>query len=322
MTRLPIWTTTLESYRLVLGQPLTFLRLAFPALVILVVFQALAMWLLAGVWDTLLVEMERMATGDMLSEAEVEALALRMQGPGALMVLIQILGQIVFLLLTVLVLTAWLRLAVLGDRGNGRWLVPRFGATEIEMIAAMIIFGIGASIAGVVAFALSLGAVVAIGNGGQAVMVVLFTALFLAVCRFALYLPQVASGGGLDSLAAWRLGRGNTLRIFSIYGLIGLPWLVVTMVLQAVTLAAILAYTGFFAAPDRMHEQMMALMREMVAPWEAGAGFFVCWLLVVVLWAGVMGLGMALQCAALGLCYAGLRRDSPGTGATATGGAA
>ncbi|MDA1071088.1 MAG: hypothetical protein O2825_06745, partial [Proteobacteria bacterium] len=194
--------------------------------------------------------------------------------------------------------------------------------TEIEMIAAMIIFGIGASIAGVVAFALSLAAVVAIGNGGQAVMVVLFTALFLAVCRFALYLPQVASGGGLDPLAAWRLGRGNTLRIFSIYGLIGLPWLFVTMVLQAVTLAAILAYTGFFAAPDRMHEQMMALMREMVAPWEAGAGFFLCSLLVVVLWAGVMGLGMALQCAALGLCYAGLRRDSPGTGATATGGAA
>ena len=34
--------------------------------------------------------------------------------------------------------------------------------------------------------------------------------------------------------------------------------LVVTMVLQAVTLAAILAYTGFFAAPDRMHEQLMA----------------------------------------------------------------
>ena len=315
MNRLPVWKTTMDSCRLVLGQPLTFLRLAFPTLVILFVFQALGMWLLADVWDALLVEMERAVATGMLSPSQAEALAMGIQGPGALMVLVQFLGQIVFLLLTVLVVTAWLRFVVLGDRGNGRWLVPRVGAPEIEMIAGVIIFGLGLSVAGFMALALSLAAVAAVGMGGQLVMAVLFTALFLAVCRFTLYLPQVASGGGLDPLAAWRLGRGNTLRLFTIYGLIGLPWLLVAMVLQAVTLVVILAYIGFFSAPGQATDQMMALMRDIVQPWRAGPAFFFCWLLMMALWAGVMGLGMALQCAALGLCYAGLRPGTPGNGA-------
>lgn len=306
MNRLPIWATAWGSYRLVFGLPLTFLRLAFPALAIVVVLQALAMWLLADDWNAMVAEMEQfMAGGDVPSEAEAQAMALRLEGPGRAMLQVQVVGQLVFLLLTALVATAWLRLAARGDRGNGRWLVPHVGGREIEMIAALFIFMLATGIAFFVAFGLSLAAVSAIGDGGQGVMIVLFCALFLAASRFSLYLAQVACGDGLDPLAAWRLGRGNTLRIFAIYGLVGLPWLAVTMVVQAATAIALLAHIG--RTPDA--QRAMALMQDIVAPWQAEPEFLAGWLLLAGTWLVLAGGGMALHCAALGLCYAGLRPD-------------
>lgn len=301
MTRLPVWRTAVDVWRLLLGRPGTLFRLGFPALMVLVAGQALATALSAGPMIQVVETLERaMATlpgGAPSDEVEARALALAVHQPMLAALAGQLLGLLVLAAALVMALVAWCRFVVLGELREGRWLVFRFGEHEIETVAAIVILGIGAFAITVAALVASILAVAAFDLAGQAVMAVLFTGLILALCRFAMVLPQAAVGGGLDPRAAWRRTRGQTWRLFAIHGLAGLPVFLLGIVVQLLLLLALVFGAGI---------EDVALWPERALVWLGSP-----WGLALAAVGGVAVLGLhallaALVAVTLGVCHARL----------------
>lgn len=306
MTRLPVWGLTVDTYGLVVRNLLTVVRLGLPALVVLIVSQALVMALaMVPMFDAMeafnrVIEEAHNANGR-LSEEEMLALSASMTGPMLAVMAGQGVAMLALLAVVAMAAVAWCRYAVLGDDRDGRWFAFRFGALEIEMSGALLVLGIGGFGAMIVIFAASVALVAWMGSAGQIVMAVLVTALFLALCRFFMLLPQVAVGGGLNPLDAWRRTRGQTLRLFAVYGLIGLPVMAVAMVLMIAALIVFVITTGMFESPTPGPERFLETMSMFRSP----AGIAI-WFVMNLLYLALNGLMLALGCVAMGLAHARL----------------
>lgn len=306
MTRLPVWGLTVDTYGFVFRNLLMLVRLGLPALLVLIVSQALVMALaVAPMLDAMeafgrIVEEARNANGR-LSEEEILALSASLTGPMLSVMAGQAVAMLGILAAVAMAAVAWCRHAALGDERDGRWFAFRFRELEIEMLGALLILGIGGFGAVIAIFAVSVALVAAVGFAGQIVMAVLVTTLILAACRLSMLLPQVAVGGGLNPLDAWRRTRGQTLRLFAIYGLLGLPVMAVATLIMVVTLVAFVVGSGLLEGPPPTHEQLLETMS--VARSTTG---FVIWGLLNLLYLALNGLMLALTCVAMGRAHARL----------------
>lgn len=304
--RLPVWGFTVGTYGFVFRHLLTMVRLALPALSVLVVSQAVAMALvmvpMGDMMEAVRVIIEQTHdAGQQLSEEEIEALSASFAKPMMSVMAGQAVAALSLLAVVAMAATAWCRFAALGDDREGSWFAFRFGPTEIEMLGALLVLGIGGFGAFVVIVAASAALVAAVGFAGQIVMAVLVTALVLAFCRFSMLLPQVAVGGGLSPIAAWRRTRGQTLRLFAIYGLLGLPLMAVALALMVGTLIILAALSGFLEGTPLSHQQVL----EIMGGWESATGITIFAGLNAV-YPALNGLMLALTCVTMGLAHARL----------------
>ena len=303
MTRIPVWKTSVASLALVLVEWRAFLRLGWVVLAAMVVLQVvpgvLAVSSAHDAWPEFQRLVEAVQSGAIAGSEEQQALAESVAGPVRAVSVANLLSMVAMLVGSAMLLVVWTRFAALGDRAEGRRIPLAFGAREIETVGAILMVGIGAAVAAVIAFVVSLLAVEFLGDAGYAVMAVIFTALFLVGLRLTLLIPHAGCDGGLDVGQLWRLTRGQTLRIFGVYGLVSFVLLLVGLVFLAV-----LGLVGYLLV-DRAALQALQ------------EGVFATSVIVVLVAAVVVqvvfgALQLAITAAMLGLMYGQLAPERAG----------
>ena len=210
MTPIPIWKTSLASVAVIVGHGAIWFRISWLVLAImLVVLVGGAFWTFDDIWMLLeqypeLAERFEDVQAGRLSQEQLVAEMQGMAGAANRSTLISFLSLIAMVGGAAMLLVRWCRFAALGDGGDGRWFVFRFGGLELEMLGALVMTWLGFWVAFFVVFAVSLAAVALLGHAGFAVMFALYIALFILTARFCMLFPQVACDGGLDVAAVWR----------------------------------------------------------------------------------------------------------------------
>ena len=233
---IPIWKTSLASIAVIVAHFGTWFRLS--ALVLGIILAILlgsalltmdAMQALFEQFPEMTKALEQVANGQ-TSEEEFLSRYGATQDSMNLVGALNMLGLLVWLGSGAMLLVRWCRFAALGDDAVGRWMVLRFGSLELEMLGALIIWGLIFFVGFIAVFIVATLAVAVAGPIGYAVMLVLYVALFVVITRLALLFPQVACNGGLDLFAVWWRTRGNTWRIFCVALNIGFLSFVVLLI--------------------------------------------------------------------------------------------
>ena len=238
MTLIPVWKTSIASVAVIVAHLGTWFRISWLIVMLYLIAHGL-MGLL--VLDDATIIYEYFASfiaqdhGGNVDPEEIMAFAQQIEEPANRLTLVNLLSMVLTLVAASQLLVIWCRFVAMGDDVGGRWWVFRLGALELEMMGALVILGLGFSVAWVLAFTLSVFAVVALDAAGYVVMSIVFTGLFVLTIRLCLLIPQVACDGGLDPGKTWRRTEGNTWRIFSVALNLGFIGFVVMMLCLAVS---------------------------------------------------------------------------------------
>lgn len=197
------------------GQFRTALRIGWVPLVILVIVHGIFMAVVLPELEALMPQ-EGAADGqaEVLTEAEVQQLGIQfMERFGWLGVL----AGLVTILAYVMVTTGWLRFLLRGDDLGGRAGMFQFGGREFRMLGAALLVTLAFGIIGLAVISLLAGLAFVIGGFVNLVIFVVYIVLMLMFVRMSLVFPMVALDQGANWGTVWRLGRGNSWRLFWTY---------------------------------------------------------------------------------------------------------
>ena len=245
MTKIQIGKVAIEGLRLFFGQFGSAVRIAWVPLVILVVAQIGYIILITPAMETFgatfyyqnvdpedelaVVEQIIEAGGALFSQIGWQALAFMLVSTAAYMMLV----------------VAWLRFGLLGDRLAGRIGLLRLGGREIKTFFAYILWAL--------LWLIMIGATVLVGVGlaeispwlSAVAVVPMAIVMVLWTTRLLLVFPSVALDQGMRWGMAWRLTKGNSWRLFTAFGLATL--LVIAISFVPGVIVGILAFAMGFA---------------------------------------------------------------------------
>ena len=197
------------------GQFRSAVKIGWVPLVILVLVHGIFMAVVLPELEAL-VPQEGAADGqsEVLTEGEMQQLGIEfMRRFGWLGVI----AGLVTILAYVMVTTGWLRFLLRRDDLAGRAGMFQFGGREFRMLGASVLLMLVFGIVGFAVISLAAGLAFVIGGFVNVVILVVYGALMLAFVRMALLFPMVALDQGANWGTAWRLGRGNSWRLFWTY---------------------------------------------------------------------------------------------------------
>ncbi len=245
MTKIQIGKVAIEGLRLFFGQFGSAVRIAWVPLVILIVAQIGYVVLIMPAMeafgatfyyqnvapedDLAVVEQIIEAGGALFSQIGWQALTFMLVSAAAYMMLV----------------VAWLRFGLLGDKLAGRIGLLRLGWREMKTLFAYILWAL--------LWVVMIGATVLIGVGfaeispwlSAVAVVPMAIVMILWTTRLLLVFPAVALDQGMRWGMAWRLTKGNGWRLFTAFGLSTL--LVIAISLVPSVIVAVLAFALGFA---------------------------------------------------------------------------
>ena len=149
-----------------------------------------------------------------LTESEVQQLGIEFM---ARFGWLGVIAGLVTIIAYVMVTTGWLRFLLRGDDLAGRAGMFQFSGREFKMLGTAVLLMLVFGIVGTVVVSLFASLVFVIGGFVNLIILVVYGVLMLAFVRMALLFPMVALDQGANWGAAWRLGKGNSWRLFWTY---------------------------------------------------------------------------------------------------------
>lgn len=245
MIKIQIGKVAIEGLRLFFGQFGTALRIAWVPLVILILAQVAYIVLITPAMETFgstfyyenvdpnddlaVAEQVIRAGSELLSQIGWQALAFILVSVAAYMMLV----------------VAWLRFGLLGEKLGRRIGLLRLGGREFMTFFAYILWAllwvilIGVTVLIGVGFAQISPWLSAVAVVPMAIVMVLWTT------RLLLVFPSVALDQGMRWGMAWRLTKGNSWRLFTAFGLATLLVLAISLVPSVIV--AVIAFAMGFA---------------------------------------------------------------------------
>ncbi len=196
------------------------LKIGWVPLVILVVVHGIAALLVIPELETIAREQGEIDTQDeAAAQAMMTEIARDLLSRFAWLGIVVILATIAaYIMLT----TGWLRHLLRGNVLTGRMGICRFGGREFRMLGAAFLLMLAFGIVGTVVVSLVAGLAFAGGVPATLVMLVVYVAMTLVFMRLSLVFPMVALDQGVSWVTVWRIGKGNSWRLFWTYFLISL----------------------------------------------------------------------------------------------------
>ncbi|MEM7123973.1 MAG: hypothetical protein AAF563_22040 [Pseudomonadota bacterium] len=245
MDKVQIGRTAIEGLRLFFGRFGTACRIAWVPLVILIIAQIGYVLLITPAMeafgatfyyqnvepedDLAVVEAILEAGGELFSQIGWQVLAFVLISAAAYMMLV----------------VAWLRFGLLGDKLDGRIGLLRLGGREIKTFFAYILWAL--------LWLIMIGVTVLIGVGfaqispwlSAVAVVPMAIVMILWTTRLLLVFPSIALDQGMRWGMAWRMTKGNGWRLFTAFGLATLLVFAVSLVPSVIV--ALLAFAVGFA---------------------------------------------------------------------------